>query len=116
MAFDVFKLRHELLAFAGEMEKRLAAKEYKGGWQRETPEFLIRRIREETNALEAAFKLPKGFEATKEVTKEAADVANFAMMIFDLFGTAPASVAAVDDHMMRLRTILQALQILKEQI
>lgn len=70
-------LRPEILMFAGIMERELAANDHKGGWENDQPEALLRRLREETAELVRAV----GGEG--DVVSEAADVANFAMMIWD---------------------------------
>lgn len=81
------KLRPELLRFAEEMEKRLRANDHKGGWEDDSDDSLLARLREETNELaDALAKLPGRSGDQLMVTLEAADVANFAMMIADQFG------------------------------
>lgn len=72
--------RPEVRAFADAMEEQLSANDHKGGWQRDTALSLLRRLREETTELARAI----GGEG--DVLKEAADVANFAMMIADVSG------------------------------
>lgn len=68
-------LRPEVIWFAQKMEERLAANDDKGGWGTESDEYLIKRIKEETEELEVAIN--------SQIADEAADVANFAMMIAD---------------------------------
>ncbi len=81
-------LRVEVLAFASLMEKKLRENDHKGGWQGEDKEYLLRRLTEEMGELEraaTAFVTPsRGWRDI--VGSEAADVANFAMMIADNCG------------------------------
>lgn len=93
--------RPEVRAFADLMEKTLQANDHKGGWKDELPSLdLLPRLREETVELEeaiafwitqtnwgeAALYMPR---AVERVAREAADVANFAMMIADVCGALP---------------------------
>jgi NTP pyrophosphatase (non-canonical NTP hydrolase) len=80
--------RDEVLWFAKCMEKKLQANDHKGHWSNCTLAYLKRRIREELSELERA--VPRdGFysfytsEEVANIVSEAADVANFAMMIAD---------------------------------
>lgn len=71
-----------VLRFAHLMEGKLAANRHKGdreGWINDEPEALLKRLLEETDELRSA--LAEG--RTKDIPGEAADVANFAMMIAD---------------------------------
>lgn len=63
--------------FANAMQKELDNNSHKGGWSSMSQQWLLRRLRQETKELERA--IAKG----KNVVEEAADVANFAMMIAD---------------------------------
>lgn len=69
--------------FAFAMEGRLRENDHKGGWQESDWRYLMARLREEIAELEDAHyhAYPKA-----EISREAADVANFAMMIADVFG------------------------------
>lgn len=77
-----------VLWFAGEMEKKLAENRHKGdaaGWRKDSPWSLARRIDEERLELLRAlnnFDITRP-ETVREIIREAADVANFAMMIGD---------------------------------
>jgi hypothetical protein len=72
-------LRPEVLRFAQVMEARLRDNDHKGGWENESDSYLLRRLDEETTELQRAV-----FGMTDEyIIMEAADVANFAMMIAD---------------------------------
>lgn len=82
-------LRPEVLAFAHLMEAQLKANDHKPGWKGEDWYPLLMRMREETIELHEALipgsrtDLPAWW---KRVGSEAADVANFAMMIADVCG------------------------------
>ncbi len=90
-------LRPEVLAFAHLMEAQLRANDHKPGWKEEFADELFPRIQEEAEELreaiahhgrqvswgEMALFLP---QSIAEVGREAADVANFAMMIADVCG------------------------------
>jgi NTP pyrophosphatase (non-canonical NTP hydrolase) len=70
---------------AEQMEQKLSENRHKGdrrGWILDSPEALIRRCREELDELEAAVLAEQTGES---VWREAADVANFAMMIADSY-------------------------------
>lgn len=88
------QIRDEVLWFAGEMERKLKANDHKGDWSNCTFGYLSRRLHQETKELSralAAFKAlregPGSDEAAADMAenliREAADVANFAMMIAD---------------------------------
>lgn len=77
---STMEIRQPVLAFAWEMEKRLRANEHKGGWDEMTTDWLFARMVEEVAELNRAIGLRSG------ITHEAADVANFAMMIADNLG------------------------------
>jgi hypothetical protein len=72
-------LRPPLRRFAIEMECWLRANDHKGGWRDCDPAWLLARLREEAKELEQAMARGVG----SEIRREAADVANFAMMIAD---------------------------------
>lgn len=78
------KRREAVERFADEMERRLQANDHKGGWQSERKGYLLSRLREEVEELYDAMVVSEADGAG--VTAEAADVANFAMMIADNFG------------------------------
>jgi NTP pyrophosphatase (non-canonical NTP hydrolase) len=89
-----------VLAFAREMEVKLAANRHKGdreGWARESTEWLMTRLREEVAELQAQLPYRVGVRSADDsgwesrgsprgIREEAADVANFAMMIADVGG------------------------------
>jgi NTP pyrophosphatase (non-canonical NTP hydrolase) len=79
------EVRESVKWFAEQMENKLKENDKKGGWDDCNIYWLIQRIREETNELLSAVNLNRDLGATKEnIIGEAADVANFAMMIADI--------------------------------
>lgn len=81
-------MRESLERFVQAMDRELAANDHKPGWQRDKTLDLLERLREEVDELEDA--IVTGLMADEQscsndldVEKEAADVANFAMMIAD---------------------------------
>lgn len=72
-------VRREIKYFARTMEDRLQANDHKGGWKECSLRWLLQRLREETKELQTAMRE----DAPEWIRKEAADVANFAMMIAD---------------------------------
>lgn len=89
-------LRPEVSEFAQAMEWKLRQNDHKGGWRRCTRGYLLRRLATETRELRAALRrqerrlklaqpLDPGEAAAlaAEVLREAADVANFCMMLAD---------------------------------
>lgn len=71
------KARHELKVFASAMEHKLTLNDHKGGWEERSFPYLFARLRDEVNELEQA--LNEG--DWMAILFEAADVANYAMMI-----------------------------------
>lgn len=69
--------------FSGVMEERLRANDHKGGWSHCSQRFLLARIFEEVFELEAAIE---NGAIPADIESEAADVANFAMMLADVCG------------------------------
>lgn len=74
------KQRFEVERFADQMEQRLSENDYKGGWQDCRYGVLFGRLIEECYELMSAVLNGSPVEG---VVSEAADVANFAMMIAD---------------------------------
>ena len=72
-------MRDIIIKFSNLMESKLASNDHKDGWDKCTYEYLLRRLIEEVRELIEAIKLRN----YQNVSKEAADVANFAMMIAD---------------------------------
>ena len=71
-------LRPEVLAFALEMESKLRANDHKAHWRECSLDYLLTRLEQEALELREAINCGDG------VIGEAADVANFAMMIADI--------------------------------
>lgn len=76
-------IRDEVLLFAHVMEEKLSQNDWQGGWQNCPVDWLLSRVWEEMRELEIAMQKPWN-KAT--VVREAADVANFVMMIADVVG------------------------------
>jgi len=71
-------LRPEVLAFASVMESKLRANDHKAHWRECSLDYLLTRLEQEALELREAINCGEG------VISEAADVANFAMMIADI--------------------------------
>lgn len=76
-------LRDPLAVFAVEMETQLRANDHKPGWKNDDPWTLLARLHQEAEELGAAME--EG-ASPEEIAREAADIANFAMMIADVYG------------------------------
>lgn len=94
---EKLELRPEIEAFAQMMERVLRDNEHKGGWSKCEPFWLLRRLFQETDELTLAISEhlgrtlfpPRSLDSAPrkhELAREAADVANFAMMIADVCG------------------------------
>ena len=70
-----------LRLFAARMAEKLHKNDHKGTWDELSYEYLLARLRQETGELTEAIeaRLP-----ANDIIDEAADVANFAMMIADI--------------------------------
>lgn len=83
-------MRREVTVFAELMEAKLRENDHKGGWQQDPVTALMARLKEETDELRAVLSrragsaTPRSYAA--EVGREAADIANFAMMVADVCG------------------------------
>lgn len=77
-------LRPVVMAFAEIMEEKLLENEIKGGWADCSPGFLLGRLDDEVLELIAECRRPD--RDPKRIVREAADVANFAMMVADVCG------------------------------
>jgi NTP pyrophosphatase (non-canonical NTP hydrolase) len=73
-------LRADVLWFAEKMESKLDENLHKGGWEDSESAYLVRRLLEETGELIGAIL---DGEPDDTIIAEAADVANFCMMIAD---------------------------------
>lgn len=98
--------RPEVVAFANIMEAKLQENDHKGGWKTDDAEDLFVRLGEECVELSEAIGLWRIQDdwrsaalhllaCRKNVAREAADVANFAMMIADVCGALPAPPASL---------------------
>lgn len=100
--------RPEVVAFADLMEQQLRANDHKPGWKSDTAIELARRLNQESDELWGVLNemdpgraqagdavLPEQYrELSEQAGREAADVANFAMMIADVCGALPSALAA----------------------
>jgi hypothetical protein len=73
---EITQLRPEVLWFAMQMEAQLRANDHKPGWKEDSIGALMERLFEEAHELDQSLN-------PIQTIKEAADVANFAMMIAD---------------------------------
>lgn len=76
-------LRPEVAAFALAMEDKLRQNDHKGGWDDCSKQYLAMRLTQEREELRSA--IARG-DPPEDIMKEAADIANFAMMVADLCG------------------------------
>jgi NTP pyrophosphatase (non-canonical NTP hydrolase) len=76
----------EVRRFAQAMEAELRANAHKGGWSTCSTGYLLRRLGQEVGELRRALNSRASRET---VLSEAADVANFAMMIADVYEPEP---------------------------
>lgn len=93
-------VRESVMWFSREMEAKLAINDHKGGWAACDVRWLLKRLNEELEELQNVImtrQLESGYRSAGEglslidtdneaIIKEAADVANFAMMIADYYG------------------------------
>ncbi|MHC4501833.1 MAG: hypothetical protein ACYTFI_00895 [Planctomycetota bacterium] len=96
------RLRAEVDSFAAEMERELQANDHKGGWKDCSPWPLFAEMTNHKRALQRSVgdllametdvamgshgDLPKQQQLIDRIRDDAADVANFAMMIADVCG------------------------------
>ncbi len=81
--------RSKVLLFAVAMEEKLLKNDHKGGWGNERVDWLLKRLRGETKELAQLLQgsltdWPPAYERALAIRGEAADVANFALMIADV--------------------------------
>lgn len=75
-------VRKEVMDFSELMEIKLRKNDHKTDWKANpNPEWFFTRLLEEVDELRQAMK----YERSGDIMEEAADVANFAMMIFDIY-------------------------------
>lgn len=72
-------MREALREFADEMEKKLAQNDHKSSWLALPVEALLRKLEIELEELKVAVQ----FESPEDAQRECADVANFALMLWD---------------------------------
>lgn len=78
-------MREQVKWFAEQMENKLKENDHKGGWDDCNVYWLWQRLQDESGELLTAINLYRDLGADKnDIIKEAADVANFAMMIADI--------------------------------
>lgn len=83
------EVRPEVARFAELMEKRLRANDHKGGWTESNTKWLLMRLKQEVLELELALADHQRLLSSpvhgcpEHVSYEAADVANFALMVRD---------------------------------
>ena len=87
-------MRDVVILFALLMEEKLGANDHKRHWSSFTVEYLLRRLRQEVGELERA--VSEG-QSPPDIGREAADVANFAMMVADLAGGLPRIVSGQEE-------------------
>lgn len=78
---------YQVRRFALLMLEKLKQNTHKGGWELDAPQELFAQMHEEI--AELAAELDRSKIDPKEVARECADVANFAMMIADVVGGLP---------------------------
>ncbi len=84
---ETLELRPEVAAFAQAMERKLRENDHKGGWKDEDVWALFTRLRkDETAELVSAVYSYQHDGSPGCVLDEAADVANFCLMIADVCG------------------------------
>jgi NTP pyrophosphatase (non-canonical NTP hydrolase) len=101
-------LRKEVMRFAVLMENVLRANDHKGGWSECDSKWLLERLREEVRELSEAVEERLAYARSNarsiedapriwlNLGREAADVANFAMMIADVCGELPKVKDAIN--------------------
>ena len=77
------EMRIEVRKFACAMEGKLKETDHKGGWDNVSIEWLFLRLQDEVDELREQLVYTPGTVDYNQIRKEAVDVANFAMMIFD---------------------------------
>ena len=83
-------MRESVYHFAMAMEAELKKNDHKGGWDGEQVEWLLKRLDDEIVELKKAIRTGKSH---LEVREEAADVANFTMMISEVVWNRTREVA-----------------------
>lgn len=91
-------IRAEVLRFASLMELRLRQNDHKPGWDGESLRDLLVRLRQEASELSKEIGKRECDLCEGKVAEEAADVANFAMMIADNSRDLPPFRDTVREH------------------
>jgi hypothetical protein len=78
-----FKVRKSVDRFAQQMEKNLRGNDHKGGWEGCTAYHFFEGLCDEAEELRSELNVVGAFDPER-VIEEAADIANFAMMIADV--------------------------------
>jgi len=84
------KIRRVINDFSQHMEKRLRDNDRKPGWSKDTKEQLLEKLKDKVTELYIVLSKDEFSlfgKPVEEITKEAADIANYAMMIHDNWGT-----------------------------
>ena len=71
-----------ILEFALQMQRKMQLNSHKNGWKHLSNKHLLKRLRQEVIELEKILE-SKDSVAPQDIAYECADIANFAMMIFD---------------------------------
>jgi hypothetical protein len=79
------QLRDEVIVFAFMMEEKLKKNDHKGGWHNVPTGQLWHRMHAETGEMDEAL-VNRATDDVMPVFREAADIANYAMMISDNMG------------------------------
>ncbi len=94
-------VRPSVAWFAEQMEAKLRENDHKAGWLTQHPVILLDLLRGEVRELRNAVGDNLKTLDSDEVVREAADVANFAMMIADNFGLRLGSLRKGDGEAVR---------------
>lgn len=79
-----FEFEEELAAFTQVMRDKLTENQHKPTWKECYPSWLLSRLKEETEELDMEMmNVPK---RPRDIARECADIACFAMMIADVYG------------------------------
>lgn len=88
----------QVVKLADAMREKLLANAHKGSWQHVDVGYLLDRLNDEVAELEAVCRAARNYQMRgkgedpdllMKVRQEAADVANFAMMVADVLGALP---------------------------
>lgn len=111
--------RPEVRAFADLMEAQLRANDHKPGWKSDPVWPLIERLHEECSELHREVDVgdePGTPAWISRVGNEAADVANFAMMIADVCGALPAPTSPPQATNSEVERLTKAAKVLRDVV